>query len=83
MTDDPILRMIESRIHDAQKRYGPFASTHESLGVAMEEWKELRDEIHANNIDGTIDECCDLAAVLIRLARDLKVGGSIVWRSTK
>ena len=62
---------IEARIERAARRYGPFASTHEALGVAIEEWDELRDAIHANDMRAVRHECLDLAAVLIRLARDL------------
>lgn len=53
---------LEARIEKAYARYGEFASTHEALGVACEEWDELRDAIRANA----------LAAVLIRLARNLR-----------
>ena len=34
-----------ARIGAATERYGPFASTHEALGVASEEWDELREAI--------------------------------------
>ena len=63
---------IEERIARAVRRYGPFASTHEALGVALEEWDELRDAIHANDMRAVRHECLDLAAVLIRLAGDLE-----------
>lgn len=41
--DLEIMAEIEARIAAAQKRYGAFASTHEALGVACEEWDELRE----------------------------------------
>lgn len=48
------------------------ASTHEALGVAIEEWDELRDAIRSNDLKMVAYECLDLAAVLIRLARQLR-----------
>jgi hypothetical protein len=59
---------LRFRIDAANRRYGPFSSTHEALGVASEEWDELRAAIHANNIVAIRSEALDLAAVLIRLA---------------
>jgi NTP pyrophosphatase (non-canonical NTP hydrolase) len=63
---------IELRIKHADDRYGPFASTHEAMGVAMEEWDELRDAIRKNALASVEYECLDLAAVLIRLARQMR-----------
>jgi NTP pyrophosphatase (non-canonical NTP hydrolase) len=63
---------IELRIKHADDRYGPFASTHEAMGVALEEWDELRDAIKKNALAGVEYECLDLAAVLIRLARQMR-----------
>jgi hypothetical protein len=65
---------LEDRITRAQKRYGPFASTHEALGVACEEWDELREAIRSNALGAVEQECLDLAAVLLRLARSLRDG---------
>lgn len=66
-----IMTEINQRIADAQTRYGDFASTHEALGVACEEWDELRDAIHKNAFESVKMECLDLAAVLIRLASSM------------
>ena len=52
----------------AEARYGSFASTHEAMGVALEEWHELIESVHANDIAAIRHEALDLAAVLIRLA---------------
>lgn len=62
---------VEQRMAAAFKRYGDFASTHEALGVACEEWDELRAAIHANDLEAVRHECFDLAAVLLRLAVNL------------
>ena len=67
MTSQEAAIGIETRIAASDKRYGPFASTHEAMGVAMEEWRELQDEVHANNLDGVRKEALDMAAALIRL----------------
>lgn len=74
---------IERRIAQAQAKYGPFSSTHEALGVAVEEWDELRDAIRANNLPSVEQECWDLASVLIRLARDLRDNQYTRARSVK
>ena len=74
---------IEARIEAAQKRYGHFASTHEALGVASEEWDELRDAIRSNALGSVEHECLDLAAVLIRLARSLRNSNYTAQRSVK
>ena len=65
MTD---ISALESRINRAEERYGPVASTHEGLGVACEEWDELRQAIRDNDMAAVKHECLDLAAVLIRMA---------------
>ena len=57
-----------ARIDAATERYGPFASTHEALGVAAEEWDELREAIRANDLCAIREEALDLAAVALRLA---------------
>jgi len=62
---------LKSRIEKARARYGDFASTHEALGVALEEWEELKDAVRANAPSSVYEECLDLAAVLIRLAESL------------
>jgi len=57
---------IRERTIYACKRFGDFASTHEALGVALEEWNEFQDAIHRNNHAAAKSEALDLAAVLIR-----------------
>jgi NTP pyrophosphatase (non-canonical NTP hydrolase) len=69
---DDLIDEIERRIERTQERYGDFASTHEALGVASEEWDELREAVRRNALAGVEQECLDLAAVLIRLARMLR-----------
>lgn len=82
-SDLGIISAIEKRIAAAHARYGDFASTHEALGVALEEWDELRDAIRANKLASVEWECLDLAAVLIRLARNLQTSDATKGRSVK
>jgi len=70
-------------MEDAQSRYGNFASTHEALGVALEEWNELNDAIRANAIEAIREEAIDLAAVLIRLAAQCRSSETMKERSIK
>ena len=58
---------LYKRILAADARYGNFASAHEALGVASEEWDELRDAIRANDMEAIRHEALDMAAVLVRL----------------
>lgn len=80
--DDEIYEM-ESRMDAAQERYGDFASAHEAMGVALEEWTELINAVHSNKIESVREECLDLAAVLIRLARQCRTSESMKARSVK
>lgn len=83
MDHDDLIYEMEERIEKAAARYGNFASTHEALGVALEEWDEFRDAIRANKLGSVEHECLDLAAVLIRLARSIRNKTSIIDRSGK
>ena len=59
---------LRQRAERAEIKFGPFASSHEAMGVALEEWDEFRERIHKNDINGAQSEALDLAAVLIRFA---------------
>ena len=61
MTIDEIDAALYARIKSADARYGPFASSHEALGVIMEEFDALRAAIHANDLDAIAHECLDMA----------------------
>ena len=74
---------MEATIASAVDRYGAMASTHEGLGVACEEWDELRDAIRANDLKAVERECIDLAAVLIRMAHLVRSSGYAHERSQK
>ena len=80
---DSIFRLISLTATGAAHRYGPPASTHECLGVALEEWQELCDAVRANDLAMIEAECIDLAAVLVRMADACREGGEFSKRSTK
>lgn len=71
MIRDDVMWALRARIDKAQLRYGPIASTHEGMGVALEEWHELIDAVRANDLAQVQNECLDMAAVLIRMAQDV------------
>lgn len=78
-----IIGEVEDRIAKAQERYGDFASTHEVLGVACEEWHEIIQAVHSNRMAAVESECLDLAAVLIRFANNLRTSNCVQNRSVK
>jgi hypothetical protein len=53
-----------SRAHD---RYGEFTSTHEALGVLLEEFDELKGAIQSNALGQTAFEAMQVSAVAFRL----------------
>lgn len=59
---------IEDEATRAQQRYGDFASSHEALGVLMEEVMELTEAVRANDLEALRREAIQVAAVALRLA---------------
>jgi NTP pyrophosphatase (non-canonical NTP hydrolase) len=80
---DHVIGGIELRIVKAHQRDGDFASTHEGMGVAVEEWDELREAVRANDLTRVYNECLDLAAVLIRMADSVRFNQPMRSRSVK
>ncbi len=70
-TGQEITDALNRRINAADKRYGPFASVHEGMGVALEEWHELIEAVHSNHALHIQREALDLCAALMRLCRDV------------
>ena len=83
MISEQARKELQNRVSLASVRYGPFASTHEALGVALAEWDELRDAVHRNSWQDIRDEALDLAAVLVRLWAQLGEDGAMRDRSGK
>jgi NTP pyrophosphatase (non-canonical NTP hydrolase) len=80
---ESVISEIFARMESAQDRYDYFTSTHEALGVALEEWNELQSAIKANALESVREEAMDLAAVLIRLAWQVRSNESLKLRSVK
>jgi hypothetical protein len=59
---------VEDEANRAFARYGDFTSTHEALGVLLEEFDELKDAIHGNILPAVAREAIQVAAVALRLA---------------
>jgi NTP pyrophosphatase (non-canonical NTP hydrolase) len=66
MTDT--VNAIISEALEAEKRYGPYRSTHEAFGVLAEEVAELLDAIRSNSPAIVRAEAIQVAAVAMRLA---------------
>ena len=62
----PVFAIIEEA-ESAATKYGDFTSTHEAMGVLVEEFDELRAAIHANKLASISREACQVAAVALRL----------------
>ena len=67
MLDRMIARVRDEALR-AGERYGEPRSTHESLGVLLEEFDELKSAIHANAMASISMEAIQVAAVALRLA---------------
>lgn len=72
--DDDVERDLDRRMVGAWTRYGNFASTHEALGVCLEEWDELRAAVQANALESVREEALDLAAACLRMAEACRTG---------
>lgn len=63
-----MLDAIKREAMNAEKRFGPFKSTHEGFGVLSEEVMELLEAIRLNNRNCVRSEAIQVAAVAYRLA---------------
>lgn len=63
-----VRQRINAEVSRAQTKYGPFTSTHEALGVLIEEVDELKEAIHANSMKSIEIEAIQVSAVARRLA---------------
>jgi len=76
------LEIIEhAKVSDT--RFGDFTSTHEAMGVMLEEWNELQSAVQANKIESIREEAIDLAAVCYRLAMQCRSNKKLKARSVK
>jgi NTP pyrophosphatase (non-canonical NTP hydrolase) len=66
ITQEQIEKVIENFKWKLQERlrekgFGTFASSHEILGIITEEYKEMLDAVHKNNIESLKLELMDIA----------------------
>ena len=73
------LEAIQAEAERAHGKYGAPTSTHESLGVLLEEFEELKDAIHANKSESVREEAIQVAAVAYRLALAIASGDLAFW----
>jgi NTP pyrophosphatase (non-canonical NTP hydrolase) len=76
------INAVYDRAERSEARYGPIASSHEGLGVCLEEWDELRAAVQANDLQKIKHEALDLAAACLRLA-EATSDRSFIERSQK
>jgi NTP pyrophosphatase (non-canonical NTP hydrolase) len=62
------MQNIANEMARADDKYGWPASAQETLGVLLEEFHELREAIHQNNLVAVRNEAIQVAAVAARLA---------------
>lgn len=71
--DDSVMSEVVREYTEACDRYGvAFTSSHEGLGVLIEELDELKSAIHSNKLAAIQYEAIQVAAVAIRLARSCR-----------
>lgn len=81
MIDPNTMELLEARIDAADRLYGEFSSSHEAMGVCLEEWDEFRAEVKKNDIFAAQYEALDLAAALIRFHDQLTQSAELRKRS--
>jgi len=64
---DAAIDSVRQEAETSAARYNGFNSTHEALGVLIEEVDELRAAIHANKIASVSHEAMQVSAVALRL----------------
>jgi NTP pyrophosphatase (non-canonical NTP hydrolase) len=80
MTPDTFETIVQ-RMRNDDKIFGDFTSTHEALGVAMEEWQEFLQAVRSNDQYEVQAEALDLVVVLLRLYEQLDSSETLRQRS--
>ncbi len=80
MTPNTFQTIMQAMVRD-DRIFGDFSSTHEAMGVAMEEWDEFRDAVRLNDKDEVQNECLDLVVPLLRLHKQLDESAALRKRS--
>ncbi|GAA3175934.1 hypothetical protein [Rhodococcus baikonurensis] len=78
--DEADLALAETRaeVACAVAKYPPFNSSHEGYAVLKEEVDELWDDVKANNVEHSIEEAVQVAAMAIRYITDMRAASSPV-----
>ena len=77
MTLDFYLTEITAELDRALAKHGNFNSTHEALGVILEEFEELKEAIKNGDEENGIEEAVQLAAMCVKL---LLASDKLVWK---
>lgn len=67
-TRDEINAIVRDEIEQADAKYGVFRSSHEGLGVLIEEMDELREAVRSNSTESIRMEAMQVAGVALRIA---------------
>lgn len=65
-----VMAAVEAELRSATAKFGPFNSTHEGYAVILEELDEMWDEIKANNVELSVREAVQVAAMGCRYIVD-------------
>jgi NTP pyrophosphatase (non-canonical NTP hydrolase) len=68
VTSPQVVRDLLAEAEDAARKYGDYTSTHEALGVLIEEMDELREAVRRNVLKSIEREALQVGAVSLRLA---------------
>ncbi len=80
---DRILAAVKEEALRAMYRYGGFTSSHEALGVLVEEMAELMEAVRKNDLEAIAKEATQVSAVAARLADSIRHDGPMRGRSVK
>lgn len=69
-----LLDTIKDEAETADARFGTFRSSHEGLGVLLEEFAELQDAVRLNDAAAIAREAVHVAAVALRIAEAMENG---------
>ena len=71
IAEEQIQANLKKESKRADEKFGGFHSSHEGLGVLLEEFDELKAAIHENHAVHTYHEAIQVASVALRLARSI------------
>ena len=71
------LEEIRDELDRATTKHGDFSSTHEALGVILEEFEELKEAIKNGDKENGQEEAIQLAAMCLKL---LMASDRLVWK---